>query len=580
MKNTSKGPLKRLWSNLTPRRQRQFGAMLFLIVLTSFTELLTLGAVIPFLSVLINPQKVYDIASLKPVFKVLGVTSAQDLPLLLSLGFLAASLIAGLTRLLYLWAGVKLSSAIGADIGLDIYRKTLYQPYSVHVMSNSSEVITGITAKANSIVYSTLLPILTIAVSVISLTTILLAVVAINPQLAIVAFVAFGAAYFLIALNARKRLKKYGEISAVEQTQQLKALQEGLGGIRDVLIDGSQNFYAEIYRKSDRAFRHAQASIFFIGASPRYSMEMIAMILMTFFAYFISVRGDGLAGALPILGAMALGAQRMLPVMQQGYAAWVSLRAGHAILDEVLQLIERPLPDYANHPITERLPFEHALRLEGISFSYLRDTAPVLQDISLEIRKGSRIGFMGKTGSGKSTLLDLIMGLLTPNNGRIIVDGKVLTEADIPGWQKNIAHVPQSIYLADSTIAENIAFGIPPAEIDMEKVKSSAEKAQLGNHIESLSHGYHTFVGERGIRLSGGQRQRIGIARALYKGASVIIFDEATSALDTETERAVMEAIECLSTDVTILIIAHRLSTIEKCDDIYELQQGKIIKRK
>jgi ATP-binding cassette, subfamily B, bacterial PglK len=288
-------------------------------------------------------------------------------------------------------------------------------------------------------------------------------------------------------------------------------------------------------------------------------------------AYALSKDIDGFGKAVPILGALALGAQRMLPAMQQSYSAWTSLRGEQDALQDTLALLEQPLPDYAYQPSPEPISFQRQILFNNISFRYSPQAPWVLKNLTLTIAKGSRVGFIGTTGSGKSTLLDLLMCLLPPTEGTFKVDGQAINSTNLRAWQAHIAHVPQAIFLADSSIAENIAFGLPKNEIDHARVRLAAEQAQISDAIESWPQQYNTFVGERGVRLSGGQRQRIGIARALYKQADVIVFDEATSALDNDTEEAVMQAIESLSKDLTILIIAHRLTTLKNCPQIVEL---------
>jgi ATP-binding cassette subfamily B protein len=250
------------------------------------------------------------------------------------------------------------------------------------------------------------------------------------------------------------------------------------------------------------------------------------------------------------------------------------LRSGKGFLADVLDLLDQPLPAHADAPLPPPLPFQHAITFDHVGFRYAPEAPWVLKDLNLTIRKGSRVGFIGGTGSGKSTLLDIVMGLLHPVEGALAIDGTVITPENYRAWQAQIAHVPQSIFLADTTIAENIAFGVPRDKIDFLRVRQAARKAQLAETIEAMGKQYDTRVGERGIRLSGGQRQRIGIARALYKQAKVIVFDEATSALDNETERAVMEAIDSLDQDLTVLMVAHRLTTLKNCTQIIELAEG------
>lgn len=566
--------LRRLWHHISPRRRRQFVLLLVLMLLASFAEIMSIGTVLPFLGVLTAPERIFEMPVAQPIIQALKLAEPKQLLLPLTIAFGLAALIAGAMRLLLLWASTRLSFATGADLSINIYRRTLYQSYAVHCARNSSEVIDGISGKANGVIYSIIVPTLTLISSSVMLVAILIALLIVQPIIALAAFGGFGLIYIVIVRLTRKQLMADSKCVARESTQVIKSLQEGLGGIRDVLIDGSQETYCQIYRDADSPLRRAQGNSLFISASPRYGMEALGMLLIAVLAYSLAQQVDGIAKAIPVLGALALGAQRLLPVLQQAYGSWTQINSGQISLKDTLELLDQQLPDYANQSITQ-LPFNKSIILRQLSFRY-GEQPYILNQLNLTITKGSRVGFIGSTGSGKSTLLDIVMGLLQPTNGLLEIDGHPITPFNHRAWQSHIAHVPQAIFLADSTIAENIAFGVPKDQIDHSRVKSAAEQAQISESIESWSKQYQTFVGERGIRLSGGQRQRIGIARALYKQADVIIFDEATSALDGATEQAVMQAIESLDKELTLLIIAHRLTTLKSCTQIVELDRGII----
>jgi ABC-type bacteriocin/lantibiotic exporter with double-glycine peptidase domain len=545
------------------------------MLLTSFTEVLSIGAVLPFIGVITAPESIFGMTAAQPLIQALKLTEPTQLLLPISVAFGVAVLIAGAMRLLLLWSNARLSLAAGADLSLSVYRRTLYQPYAVHCTRNSSEVINGITIKIGSAI-SAITNIINIVSSVVLITAILIALFFVDPVTALVAFGGFGLIYALIIRLTRNRLLTNSQISARESTNVIKSLQEGLGGIRDVLINGNQATYCQIYRNADLPLRRVQASNLFISGSPRFAMEALGMILIAVLAYSLALQADGITAAIPILGALALGSQRLLPVLQVTYGAWSGILGGQALLHDALELLEQPLPDYAEQPATQPLPFKDKISLKQLGFCYNTQTPYVLKQLNLCITKGSRVGFIGTTGSGKSTLLDIVMSLLQPTDGLLEIDGQAVTPSNQRAWQGHIAHVPQAIFLADSTIEENIAFGLPKDQIDHERVRQAAQQSQIANTIESWTKQYQTFVGERGIRLSGGQRQRIGIARALYKQADVIIFDEATSSLDNETEQAVMQSIERLGKDLTLLIVAHRLTTLKNCTQIVELAEGGI----
>lgn len=569
--------LKRLWFNIGHTRRKHFSFLLLLMLAVSFAEIISIGAVLPFLTVLTEPDRVFHHPYAQNLIHIADIKTANALILPITVVFTVAALFAGFMRLLLLWASMRLTYAIGADISNDIYRRTLYQPYSVHVSRNSSEIINGITGKTNSSIGIIML-ILNLISSSIMLAFILCALMSVDLSVALAVFGGFGVLYLLTSWITRPLLLKNSKRIAYESTQVIKCLQEGLGGIRDILIGRGQSAYCQAYLDADLPLRRSQSTINFIGASPRFVVEALGMILIAVVAFSLSKQSDGIAQSISILGVMAIGAQRLLPLLQQAYAAWSGIKGGQASLCDTLNLLEQELPDHANKLTLDPIAFQTTINLKNLSFRYGLETPWIFKDLNLTIIKGDRVGFIGSTGSGKSTLLDIVMGLLQPVDGVIEIDGQVITVDNSQAWQLHIAHVPQEIFLADSTVEENIAFGVPRHRIDFNKVRRAAQQAQIAESIESWPMQYQTFVGERGVRLSGGQRQRIGIARALYKQADVIIFDEATSALDTETEQAVMTAIENLDKDLTLLIIAHRITTLKNCTRIIELSDG-VIKR-
>ncbi|MCG2722461.1 MAG: ABC transporter ATP-binding protein/permease [Thermodesulfovibrionales bacterium] len=568
--------LIRLFRHISRRRKCQFILLLCLTLVSSLAEVVSLGSVVPFIGIITQPKRVFVYPVLGDIVQALGITSAGELVLPFTILFATAALIAGGLRLLLLWVSISLARATGADLSIDVYRRTLYQPYSVHVARSSSEIISGITQKVTTAT-GMLVSLVTVATSTLLFVGILMTLLVIDPTVAAVALAGFGSGYGFIVWKTRCRLVRNSHVVAQEQTQVVKALQEGLGAIRDVLLDGTQTVYCDVYRKAILKLQRAGAETTFINQAPRYAMEVMGMVLIAVFALASSYRLGGMGAALPVLAALALGAQRLLPLMQQLYGNWSVVAGSQAALINVLDLLDQPLPKDAYEIEPAPLVFQKSIGFDNVSFSYGNKGPQVLRGVNLVIPKGARVGFMGSTGSGKSTALDLLMSLLEPTHGKILVDGKPIKGELRRAWQRTIAHVPQSIYLADTTIAENIAFGVPPKQIDMDRVRQVADQAQIAEFIESRPDGYNAFVGERGIRLSGGQRQRIGIARALYKQVEVFIFDEATSALDSNTEMAVMSAIEGLNRDLTILIIAHRLTTLRHCDTIVRLEGGMLV---
>ncbi|MDB4659639.1 ABC transporter ATP-binding protein/permease [Synechococcus sp. AH-551-C10] len=566
-----------IWGHLSRRRRSQLGLLFVVMLASGGAELVSLGAVVPFLVVLSDPERLWQQPLVQMLAAQWGFTQASNLLLPATLTFAGTAALAALIRLSNLWLNGRLAAAVGSDMSCEAYRRTLYQPYGVHLRRNSAEVITGTTTQINHTVaaLNALLQLITSSVVAVFLLTGLLVI---DAPLAFAAAALFGSAYVVLAVITRRELRLNSQRIASASTQQLKALQEGLGAIRDVLLDGSQSTYLNIYRQADRPLRQLKAKNGFLGAFPRYVLEALGTVAIALLGGLLVVqRGSG-AAVIPLLGAMALGAQRLLPAMQRIYSAWASLKGDSAAIQAVLKMLNQPLPPHVT--VSEPLPLRDGIHLKGVHFRYGIEQPEVLRGLELEIRRGERIGLIGSTGSGKSTTVDLLMGLLAPAAGRVLVDGAELHDPSHPerlvAWRAAIAHVPQSIYLADSSIAENIAFGVPREKVDLARVQQAAAQAQISSFIETSSEGYGSFVGERGIRLSGGQRQRIGIARALYKQARVLVFDEATSALDTDTEAEVMDAVDQLSRELTIIMIAHRLSTIQRCDRVIRLSEGSV----
>ena len=544
-------------------------------------EVFSLAAVLPFMAVLTNPEQLWQVTSVQGLANAVGIREASGLLLPATFLFCTATVLAAAVRLMNLWLNGRLAAAIGSDLSCDAYRRTLHQPYAVHVQRNSSGVITATTTHISQ----TVLVInnsLQLTTAVLVSLGLLGALVVADWLVATLAIAVFGGAYVLLVLTARRRLAANSAVLAQTSQNQLKALQEGLGAIRDVLLDGTQSTYLTNYRKADRPLRITQAQSIFLGAFPRYVLEALGLLLISLLALLLSWQNGNSTAVIPVLGTLALGSQRLLPALQQIYGGWAFIRTHSVAMAHVLEMLNQPISEKALDGLRQKLPLQRSLRLQQLSFRY-GDVGPrVLDGINLKISRGERIGIIGTTGSGKSTLVDLLMGLLEPTAGQILLDGQDLHDPTHPerlmGWRSTIAHVPQSIFLTDSSIAENIAFGLPRDQIDMVRVHLAATQAQIAGFIESGPEGYESIVGEGGIQLSGGQRQRIGIARALYKQAQVLVFDEATSALDNETEASVMQAIGCLSRSLTVVMIAHRLSTVNYCDRVVVLSQGRVQK--
>jgi len=535
--------------------------------------------IIPFLTAITSPDMVFSHPWMQSALGIFSIQSDVELAIFLTLGFCIVAVLSAVIRLSTLWFQTRFCYSLGADLSTQLYKNSLYQPYPIHVARNSSEFISTIVNKTFQSTSFAILPILNILSAGLILLAILSTLIIIEPIVAVSAFALFGMLYAVVILATRKRLDRDSQRISFEQDEVVKKLQEGFGGIRDILVSNTQEVYLKSYAASFRALQDAWSNVEIIRSTPRFVIEAFGVVSIALLALLFSTQENGVIGALPILGAMALGAQRLLPILQIIYASASSLRAGFGSLTDILLLLEMPSDENIMKAVREPIPFKNKISIENLKFQY-EDGGPwILNGINLSISKGEIIGIIGSTGSGKSTFIDILMGLLHPTDGSIDVDDEIITEVNKYGWQSKLAHVPQSIFLIDASITQNIALGIPLEQIDFELVQESARKAQIHDAINSWDNKYDTVVGERGSRISGGQRQRIAIARALYKKASVIIFDEATSALDSETENSVMESILGLDKDLTVIIVAHRLSTLKNCSNIIELSDGKILRQ-
>jgi ABC-type bacteriocin/lantibiotic exporter with double-glycine peptidase domain len=554
------GALKILFAKLPAARRRAAGPLIALMLLGACAELVSLGALLPFLTIIVAPEESYALDLVRPYLNLVGIRTSQHEVYALAGVFAALVLSASIMRLMLLRTSQGFVFGVAYEIGVGIYSGSLAQPYSYHTQHNTSETISSIN-KAELVTNLVLMPLMMAIVAIIIATFIIVGLVVVNPILALVSGGGFIAIYVVIGLLSKNRLTSNGVIIAKSQQKRVLAMQEGLGGIRDVLIDGTQPVFVDTFATAEAGLRDARSRNALYANAPRFLVEGLGIILIVLVAVSIAGRSGGFINAIPALGALAFGAQKLLPLIQQVFQGWAQANGGKQVLFDVIELLNRASPI----PIekTEPLSFRKSIVLSNIEHRYARNSQPTLSGVNIEILKGARVGIVGRTGSGKSTLVDLIIGLLEPTAGEVRVDGTAVSDRNRQAWQKNIAHVPQAIFLADTSVAENIAFGVENSAIDMARVHEAAEQAELADVIAQLPHGYGTRVGERGIQLSGGQKQRLGIARALYKQASLLVFDEATSALDHETERGIMAAIERLDREITIIIIAHRVSTLK-----------------
>jgi len=564
----------KIWGFLSRKRKSQVSALFFGMIVGGFLEIANIGILVPFLGFLASPGEAskYEWLNSFVPFEI-NLGSQSTVLMYLTISLCVFVLLASGFRGVMQWLSIRLSYAIGNDFEVEVFRRSLYQPYSVHVSQNSSVVISGI-EKTNSLTGSLLayLSIMHSAVTILMLVSVFLIA---SPVISSSIFLIICMAYLLASYLVRQVLEVHGEKVTVSLNTRLKLLQEGLGGIRDILLSGLQRYYYGNFNSVNMQMKRSQALIRFVALVPRLIIEPVGIITIAISALVLSLR-EGFAETVIILGVVALTVQRLLPMTQQAFGGWTAIMSSIPSVKDVFMLLDRTIPEFHCGP-TKVFDFNHVIKFDQLSFHY-NNGQDVLKDIDFSINKGQYIGLMGKTGSGKSTILDLFLGLLTPTEGRILVDGREIDENNRREWQQAIAHVPQEVYLKDATIAENIAFGEKLEEIDNEKLYNAVKLAQLAGFIDYAENGYNTIVGERGVQLSGGQRQRIGMARAIYRGASILVLDEATSALDENTEKQILQSIVGLGKGVTILMVTHRTSTLHHCDMVFEIISGKVKK--
>lgn len=562
---------RQLYQLLSPLSRRRLWLLLVLMLLGSFSEMISLGAIVPFLTLLVSPEAS---ANLPFVGSWLARQPHEQIIPVVGSFFLLALLIATLMRIWLLHASNQFAQMTGYELSIKAFRTLLAQPYLWHVQHNSSYQITQLN-RINELVFRSIQPVLLLITSSVLGLGILVMLFASEPLIMSLMALFVTVFYATTLLLVRRTLNANGALMNTAQVTKVRILQESLGGIRDVILDHSQAVRASGFAHVELKVRRAIILNEWIGQLPRYLIEFFGIVTIVGLALAFNRSGSG---SIATLGLLALGSQRLLPLAQKVYESINQLRVAGAARSDVVRLLA--LPDKLQPKPQLPLSFKHCLALEDISFRYPTSSGWVLRNLNLTIRKGERIGIVGASGSGKSTLMDLMMGLLEPTEGNLTVDGTVLTAENLPAWRQRIAHVPQSIFLLDASLKENIALGVPTESIDEARLATCIAQAQLSDVVSKLPQGTDTLIGERGVLLSGGQRQRIGIARALYREADVLVMDEATSALDNQTESEVMKAIQLLGPQITIVMIAHRLASLSFCEKlfIFDSECGFVLK--
>ena len=569
--------IRELWVHISKQRKKQFYFLFVLIFLGSLFEFVSIGLLIPFITAISNPGVIFENEYANPIIIYLNIASEQDLLITMVFLFASAALLSGILRVLLIRNISKLSYLTGADLNIDIYKRTLSQNYEAHIGADKSEVINKVINKTRLIVTGVIYPSLTILSSFFIGVVILALLIVVSPITTIIVVSFIGTIYIFIIKFTRVNLSHKSEIIAKNSSRLVLFVQESLGSIRDIIID---NAHAKFYQKFDNIdlpLQKAESDILFIGQSPKYLMESAGMILIAIIAFFLAKDSQNFDQALPVLAVMALSAQKLLPLVQQIYFGVSSVRGVGKSLEDVLSILRMPINDYGKSSNRNNLPFLKNIELRNISYRYPNEIKDVFTNINLKINHGDCVGIIGDSGCGKSTLLDIIMGLLSPSSGEYYVDGTKLNKKNLHAWQANIAHVPQSIFLTNESIEKNIAFLDEQNDIDQDLLKKVINDSQLNEFLLKSSKEPKKYIGDMGEKLSGGQRQRVGLARAMYKKPAVFILDEATSALDKKTEEKIVESIFKSYRGSTIIMVAHRLTSLKNCNKIFKFKKNKLI---
>ena len=577
--------IQKIFTMLTQRQRKEFFVLQILVVLMSFAELLGIASIAPFMALVGDISLLEQGGIYTQLYKLSGLTNPIDFLFYAGLFVLVMLILSSIISMYTIWKLSMYGTRVGTELADSLYAHYLQQDWLFHVGASSAHLTKQISVEALRVTDTIIQPLLIMNAKLVLTVFIAIGMFVYNPLLALSGAALFAGAYILLYKIVRTRLQVNGDNMSQIFTKRFRLMNEGFGGIKDVLLFNRRHDFVERFQKSGKHFAYARGANNAISAVPRYLMELVAFgSMIGLVLVMIKIHQGNLGTMLPILAVYALAAFKLLPAIQQLYAGIAHIKgntaAFEAIEDDLTQALKSPSngaqQNIASKSAAEHLLLSHKISLNNINFSYPGKPHPVLKGFNMVIPANTTIGLVGASGSGKSTAIDILLGLLPLKQGELCIDDIKINADNKRAWQNTIGFVPQSIFLSEGSIAENVAFGLPFKKIDLEKVKKAIQLANLTEMIEQMPNGLDTRVGERGVQLSGGQRQRIGIARALYNEADVLVFDEATSALDGITEKIIMEAIHDFSGKKTIIMIAHRLKTVQKCDIIYLMEKGQI----
>ena len=573
--------IKQLFALLTDKQLKQFYILQVLVVIMAFTELLGIASIAPFMALVGDISILETNGVFAQLYQMSGLNNPMDFLFYTGVIVLVMLTFSTVVSMFTTWRLSIFGARIGTEIADRLYTYYMQQSWQFHASGSSAQLTKQVSTEAARISSQIVQPLMTMNAKIVLALFISIGIVIYDPVIAILGLFIFSLAYFLLYRLVRQKLESNGQELSEVSTQRFRLMNEGFGGIKDVLLLNRSHDFITRFHDSGKIFARAQGTNIAISQVPRYFIELIAFgAMISLVLVLIKVHSGSLGEVLPVLAVYALAAFKLLPALQQIYSSLSQIKGNTAAFEAIREDLEQSFDSQKTSndtAVSTSVDLKKGIKLSDITFSYPCKERAAVNGVTITIPVNSVIGLVGSSGSGKSTLIDLLLGLLTPQQGSICVDDVRITKDNKRAWQDLLGFVPQSIFLSEGSVAENIAFGIPAKDISLEQVNKALNLANLTELVEQLPDGVNTKVGERGVQLSGGQRQRIGIARALYHEAEVLVFDEATSALDGITEKTVMDAIHEFSGQKTIIMIAHRLKTVEKCDLIYFMEQGKII---
>lgn len=574
MPTTNLAAIHKIWTLLTSMERRSVLTLLGLMFLGMLLETLGVGLVIPALSLLTQSDIASNYPALQPILRTLDNPSQQNLIVGGMLTLVGVYLVKTLFLAFLAWRQMRFAFGVQAQFSQRLFKVYLHQPYTFHLQRNSAQLIRNVINEVSMVTGNAILPGMILLTELLVLFGLCGMLLIVEPRGTLIVVSVLGIAAWAFHHFTHRHIERWGLARQHHEGLRLQHLQQGLGGAKDVKLLGREANFLEQYRQHNVQSAHVGQMQSVLLQLPRLWLELLAVSGLAMLVISMLAQSRALDAVLPMLGLFAAAAFRLMPSASRILNAVQALRYGLPMIDTLYTELNLGIPEVADASYLSA-PFDVAIELRRVTYTYPDAAEPALKDTSLVITRGELVGFVGVSGAGKSTLVDILLGLLTPDEGEVRVDGKNIQE-NLRNWQDQIGYVPQSIYLTDDTLRRNVAFGLPDEHIDDFAVQRAIQAAQLTNFVASLPNGLATIVGERGVRLSGGQRQRIGIARALYHDPAVLLLDEATSSLDTVTEHDVMQAVIALHGSKTILIVAHRLSTIEHCDQVYQMKQGEL----